>query len=252
TDEAAFVRYMNESLPERPPNLARIVALNKAAAPMTIPDPQPLNPEDVEHVLGGGTLALDVRSPGNFATGHIPGAVAISVAGSQFPTRAGMVLPPAAQLVLIADDTTQAVASVRVLAVAGFTAIAGYLEGGMSAWQESGRPVELLRAVSVQSLREALQDGTSNQVIDVRDHSEWEEGHIAGARNIPFQAIPEQAATLDRTRRFYLICGSGERSTIAASLLQPRGFTVAGVLGGMDAWNAAGFPNQMGTDVRRE
>jgi glyoxylase-like metal-dependent hydrolase (beta-lactamase superfamily II)/rhodanese-related sulfurtransferase len=245
TDKAAFVRYMNESLPERPPNLARIVALNKAAAPPQIAEPQPLAPADVERLLGEGALALDVRLPKNFARGHIAGAVAVALHGSQFPNRAGMVLPPMARLILVTDDAPQVATTVRALAVAGFTTVAGYLDGGMSAWQASGRPVELLREVSVQSLREEMRDEAPMQLVDVRDHGEWEEGHIDGARNIPFQTIPEQAATLDRAQQVYLICGSGERSTIAASLLQPRGFTVTAISGGMDAWSAAGFPQKL-------
>src|SRR5262249_5321304 len=150
------------------------------------------------------------------------GAVAIALSGSQFPNRAGMVLSPTAQIVLIADDAAQAASATHSLAVAGFSAIAGYLEGGMRRWQESGHQVETLPEVSVQSLREELEADTPIQVVDVREPSEWGEGHIDGARNIPFQAILEQAETLDSARQVYLICGGGERSTIAASLLQPH------------------------------
>ncbi len=249
TDEGEFVLYMNESLPERPPNLARIVELNKSAAPTAIAAPQPLTPEDVERFLGEGALALDVRSPQEFTAGHVASAAAIPLSGSQFPNRAGLTLSLTTPLVLIAADAAQAFAATHSLAVAGFTTVAGYLEGGMRQWQASGRSVETLPEVSVQSLHEELEGSTPIQVVDVREHSEWEEGHIDGARNIPFQAIVAQAETLDSARQVYLICGGGERSTLAASLLQPRGFSVVGVSGGMDAWRAAGFPRQRGTNV---
>lgn len=248
-NEADFVRYMNESLPERPPNLARIVALNKAAMPVEIAEPQPLAPVDVERALSEGAVALDVRSPRRFAVGHIPGAVAVALHGSQFPTRAGMVLAPEARLVLIAKDATEAASAVRALAVAGFTAIAGYLEGGMERWQASGRPVETLPEMSVERLHEEMRGNAPLQIVDVREPGEWSEGHIQGARNIPFQAIPSQAETLDRTRPVYTICASGPRSTIAASLLQPLGFSVTGITGGMDAWNAAGLPTRSGMET---
>jgi hydroxyacylglutathione hydrolase len=244
TEESQFVRYMNDSLPERPPNLARIVALNQATTPTQIPEPQRLAPEDAERLLGEGAVALDVRSPAAFAAGHIPGAVAVALHGSQFPNRAGMVLAPEARLVLIAQDATETAEAVSALAVVGFTAVAGYLDGGVSSWRAAGRPVESLPLVSVRALHEELLHDAPVQVVDVRERGEWQDGHIEGARHIPFQAIPGQAGTLNPNRKVYLICGSGERSTIAASLLQPHGFGVAGISGGMDAWNAAGFPTR--------
>jgi len=113
TNEGEFVLYMNESLPERPPNLARIVELNKSAAPTAIAAPQPLTPEDVERLLSEGALALDVRSPKKFATGHVPGAAAISLSGSSFPNSVGITLPATAPLVLIANNADQTLAATR-------------------------------------------------------------------------------------------------------------------------------------------
>ena len=246
TDEGAFVRYMNESLPVRPPNLGRIVALNKAADAIEVAAPQALTPDDVERLLTEGATVLDVRRPRVFARAHLPGAVAISLSGSQFPNRAGMVLPAEAHLILVATDAAEAQAAARSLAVAGFTAIAGYLDGGIDQWRESGRPVVALPEANVQQLHEAMQGDSPLQILDVREPSEWMEGHIAGSANIPFQAVPEHTEALDPTRQLYVICAGGERSTIAASLLQPRGFKVIGVSGGMGAWDAAGFPTQTG------
>ncbi|HXX77213.1 MAG TPA: rhodanese-like domain-containing protein [Ktedonobacteraceae bacterium] len=80
------------------------------------------------------------------------------------------------------------------------------------------------------------------RILDVRDQSEWEEGHIKGALHIPYYFLVERMQELDQSRPLAAICASGQRSSIACSLLQKHGFTqLFNVVGGMDAWYEAGF-----------
>jgi len=80
------------------------------------------------------------------------------------------------------------------------------------------------------------------KILDVRDKSEWEEGHIEGATHIPYYFLEQRLQELDNTQPLALICASGQRSSIACSLLQKHGFTqLFNVVGGMDAWEQAGF-----------
>jgi len=84
------------------------------------------------------------------------------------------------------------------------------------------------------------------QVLDVRMDSEWEAGHIAGARHLPLGSnMPGQLDELHLapTRPVIVVCGSGYRSSIAGSLLQQRGYQeVWNTLGGITAWQEAGLP----------
>jgi hydroxyacylglutathione hydrolase len=121
--------------------------------------------------------------------------------------------------------------------------VVGYLDGGMQAWADL--PVQKLQQVTVQTLHEQLEssrDGRSFLVLDVRDPGEWDEGHIKGAIHIPYYSVEQRLQELDRTRPMVVTCASGQRSTLACSVLQKHGFAaLSNVVGGMDAWNDAGF-----------
>ena len=109
----------------------------------------------------------------------------------------------------------------------------------MSTWQEADLPTQQLGQISVEALHSMRYD---LKILDVRDQSEWEEGHIKGARHIPYYFLVQRLQELHNTQPLAVICASGQRSTIACSLLQKHDFTqLFNVVGGMDAWDEAGF-----------
>ncbi|MEU8997442.1 MBL fold metallo-hydrolase [Streptomyces caniferus] len=74
------------------------------------------------------------------------------------------------------------------------------------------------------------------QLIDVRNPAEYEAGALPGARNIPLAGLPHRIDELDPARPVVLYCRSGNRSVIAAALLEARGFGgVCDVVGGYEA-----------------
>jgi hydroxyacylglutathione hydrolase len=241
-DEAEFVRYTTASLPERPPNMARIVELNKAAdagviAPASL---HKLTSEEVRRLSANGAIVLDVRSPAQFAAGHLPGAISVQIEGAQFPNRAGLTLPAESELVLVAQDEPEARAAATALAVIGHGRVLGILAGGTAGWAQAGYTLATLPRLTVPELRRALDGANAPLVLDVREPSEWSEGHIAGSINIPFYQVAARSATLERTRPIAIVCATGHRSAIAASVLQARGFEgVRNVVGGMAAWQAS-------------
>lgn len=243
-DRDLFVRYMTEGLPERPPNMARIVELNRGAEPPRIPEARPLSPEAVRNLIDrGGTAVLDVRSPGDFAAGHIPGAISVPLRGGQFQNRVGLVVTPEATLVLVTGSDAEAEQAVRALAVIGYDRVAGYLAGGMAAWEKLGYDYVSLPVLTVRELWERMSREPSLQVLDVREASEWAAGHIAGAVHLPFYRVAREDPPVDANHPLAVICGSGTRSAIAASLLQARGWErLFNVPGGMTAWRASGLP----------
>ena len=102
-----------------------------------------------------------------------------------------------------------------------------------------------LESLSVHDLMRRLQGPTDAQptVLDVRTQAEWQRGHIEGAMHIHTGDLLDRIDRVPRDRLVAVVCGSGYRASVAASLLKRAGYErVANVLGGMSAWNAAGLP----------
>ncbi len=243
SDKTEFVQYMNESLPERPPNMARIVRLNMSDEEIQPADLRQLSVDDITRHQADGAFLLDVRSPAEFAAGHIPGAINVYLDGGQFQNRVGLVFPPNARLVLITGSDHDAHRAVIALLVIGFTNIDGFVTGGMQRWEQSGHDYVSTADITVHDLQERLKQDEMVTVIDVRERSEWQDGHIETANNVPFYKLRAAADGLDRNRTYAMICAGGIRSMIAASVLQAEGFaSILNVEGGMDAWNSAHLP----------
>ncbi len=80
-------------------------------------------------------------------------------------------------------------------------------------------------------------------VLDVRTPQEFAAGHIEGARLIPVQDLERHLKALPKDRQIYVYCRSGRRSARAAKMLATHGFDrVENMLGGIEAWKAAGYP----------
>ncbi|HEU5423759.1 MAG TPA: MBL fold metallo-hydrolase, partial [Nitrolancea sp.] len=129
TDEPAFVAYMTQSLPQRPPNMARIVRLNQSAEPLAQPALRLLSLDQLEPLRQDGATLLDVRSAAAFAAGHLPGSFSVDLHGGQFQNRVGLAVPLDRPLVLVAETEADAEAAARALAVIGVERIAGGLVG---------------------------------------------------------------------------------------------------------------------------
>jgi hydroxyacylglutathione hydrolase len=243
TDERAFVAEATHDLPPQPPHLQQIVARNLGPLLTADPPVPQLSPADVVRHLRAGAQVLDTRASAAFGAGHIPTALNVGLHGGSFPTRAAWVLDDRRPYLLLVDPPAEQRDAVNALLAVGLDRLAGVLEGGMAAWTAANRPVETLTQIGVPALRAALQGGNAPLVLDVRDADEWAAGHIAGAIHIPFQQLQGRLAELPRDRPLAVICAGGNRSSIAASLLQRAGFApVENVRDGMDAWQEAGLP----------
>jgi hydroxyacylglutathione hydrolase len=113
----------------------------------------------------------------------------------------------------------------------------------MEAWIAEGYPVTHMRQATPSELAEELAGGHV-RVIDVRSDEEWKSGHVAGASHIMGGYLADHATTLPRTGiTLALVCSTGYRSTVAASVLERTGFAnLVNVTGGMAAWVHAGLP----------
>jgi glyoxylase-like metal-dependent hydrolase (beta-lactamase superfamily II)/rhodanese-related sulfurtransferase len=239
-----FVKLVTADLPEAPAYFSRDAALNRGGPGnlADLPEPPPLSPGEAEEKKSAGALLLDTRPSAAFGTGHVPGSIHIGLSG-QFASWAGTLLPPSAQIVLVAEDRERVAEARTRLARVGLENVVGYLDGGILAWHKSGRPLAATEQIAVDELSRRLAAGETPQVLDVRRPGEWNGGHIAQASHRPLHELEAHARELDRDSPVAIICASGFRSSIATSLLERAGFVrVTNVVGGMNAWHAANLP----------
>ena len=225
-DVAAFVAESSGISAPRPPNMERIVELNRGPFVGAQPDPLelPLPPDDVQIV--------DVRPLDVFAEGHHPGAISVPISGTRFSTKAAFVLNAGKPVVICASAAAEVTQAVRSLRSVGLLDISGYVLGGGA---------QTLELVGVEELEGLLEKGA--ELIDVREKDERDSGYIAGSRNIPYRLLALDAVDLPSDRPLVTICESGPRAGIAASLLTARGYDARAVAGGgISTWQASGRP----------
>ena len=222
-DELEFVAASAAVSAPKPPNMARLVELNRGPFVGAAPEVSELP------AAPDGAVVLDVRPADDFLAGHAPGALNVPVSGSSFATKAGFLLDPTTPVVVQAADAAEARRAVRGLRAIGFLELGGYVLGGGS---ERIDPVEL------DELEALLAAGA--ELIDVREKDERDQGYIAGSRNVPYRLLPI-CADVPTDRPVVTICESGARAGIAASILAAKGVAARPVLhGGISAWAARG------------
>jgi hydroxyacylglutathione hydrolase len=219
-DEASFVSESAGIAAPKPPNMARLVELNRgplvgaAADVAELPVPPP------------GAAVLDVRPAPDFFEGHLSGAINVPVSGTSFATKAGFLLVAGTPTVVQAATADEARRAVRGLHAVGFLDLEGYVLGGGP---------ERIEPVALDELETLLDDGA--ELIDVRERDERDDGYIAGSRNIPYRLLPVCGADVPRDRPVVTICESGARAGIAASILAAKGADARPVLdGGVSSW----------------
>lgn len=245
-DRAQFVRTMVENLPDRPQYFAYDVATNLAgAAPLSsLPDLRLLTEDEVKAAVTGGAVVIDTRSAPFFGAGHFPGSLNIGLGSSLFATWTGFFVPAGKPIVLVAGSADNARKAKLELARIGYDNVAGYIEA------DSLTHTRQLSQLGVEELHADLQRGDGPHLLDVRNPGEWNGGHIEQAKHIPLPALPARAGELNKDAPLAIICGSGYRSSIAASLLQARGFVrVQNVMGGMSAYLETGSPEWHPADL---
>jgi hydroxyacylglutathione hydrolase len=226
TDVASFVAEATTASTPRPPNMERIVELNRGPFVGAQPRPPELP------VPPDGAQVVDVRPFEAFARGHVAGALSVPVDGSRFSTKAAFVLDAERPVVVVASNEYEVERALEGLRSVALLDIPGYVLGAGS---------ETLEPVALDELDDLLADGA--ELIDVREHDERDSGYIAGSRNIPYRLLALGSSDLPEDRPLVTICESGPRAAIAASILAARGYDARPVAqGGVDDWRDAGRP----------
>ncbi len=224
-DEDAFVETLTAEQTPQPPNFERIVELNRGpllteATPLT-----PLLPQRVEKLVGAGALLIDGRDQREFDAAHVPGSINVTMNQTGVGTRAAWMVDPESEVLVTADGDEEARRMIPLLEAVGFRRIRGFLAGGLNAWRAADLETRMTPALDIPGLAEKLRKDEVI-VLDVRSAAEWEAGHVDGSIHVPYQqlrdGIPDEVRNAD-SRPLAVICGSGVRSALAASLLRRSG-----------------------------
>ncbi|MEI9933867.1 MAG: MBL fold metallo-hydrolase [Ferruginibacter sp.] len=196
----------------------------------------PLTIEEVKNKIKEDIILLDTRPADIFINGFIPGSIFIGLDG-RFAEWAGSLLPFDRELILVTEPGKEEETVVR-LARVGFSKVEGYLEGGFDAWKNADNEVDLIIDIEVDELAMDIPFDPNMRIIDVRRETEFAEGHIKTATNIPLEEMTDilRIAELDNDQNLYIHCQSGYRGVIASSLIKRQGIhNLRHVIGGWDA-----------------
>lgn len=244
-----FVRRKVEEQLPRPPSFSWIEQLNLRSPPEAASalDVAALDPAEFDRASQAGALVFDTRPPEAFSGGHLPGALGLWLAG--LPLYAGWLAERDTRVLLVTASPDDVETAAQALRRIGIDRVEGFLAGGVEAWRNGGRPISTLRTTWARAVHSRLD---RLQVLDVREASEFHQGHIPGARHIYVGELPGrwQQLRLDPRQPVVVTCSVGNRANLAASLLLRAGFAqVENLLGGMTAWKALRLPLEPAADA---
>ena len=217
-DEDEFVEEALAGLGPQPPNFHAIVDLNRGPLLTAGVELVPLTCRQVESRHAAGALVVDVRTDRQFDDAHIPGALSIPMLYAGFGSRLAWLADRGQDVVLVGRDDEDGRDAGRLAEAVGIRRLTGFLHGGMTSWRQERRPVARIERVPVRDL-----PGLDAQVLDVRERSEWDAGHLDGSVHTPWHDIAGVPEGLDPDRPIAVVCASGQRSAVGASLLARAG-----------------------------
>lgn len=236
-----FKKDILSNLPMRPQSFSHIIATNLKGAPLLplCEDGAPsLSVPQVEELAGQGAVLLDLREMLSFAAAHVPGSINVDASSPPAPNWIGTVVAPSSRLVLILNNNGEYRDRLTELRRIGYDNVAGYLDGGIQAWMNAGKDINNIRFISPGELKQKLAGAKPPRVLDVRTAKEREGKKIDVSQHLPFdKLLADTTCPAGKDEESVVVCLSGYRSAIAASLLQARGCSNLSVLaGGMGAY----------------
>ena len=232
----AFVEAMVSNLPDRPIffRLSPFVNLKGARALADIPKPQRTEADAMQGQYSGA-LVLDTRTPEAYGAAHLEGSLNVGLQLPVFSTWVGTFVRPEQPLVLVVEHPDEADKAWLELARIGYEQAAAYLIADPEAWRAAGLRVREVPQIEVCCVDQWVKEG--RKLLDVRTPAEWNAGRVEGATSVPLAKLPERLAEVP-LGPLAVMCGSGYRSSLAASFLERAGRTsLVNVSGGWSAYS---------------
>lgn len=202
-------------------------AINKQGAPLLGRHPDPpkkLKADDVATLKESGAAVIDIRRGREYDRGHIPGSYSVSLLpGEAFSAWVGWLIARDRKIVLVGGSDQLHKEAQTQLHRIGFDNVAGALDGGIEAWEASGRTLSEFETATIEDMGRWIISGEEVTVVDARDDHEWGSGHVPGAVHMYVPDVPHHAHDLPKDSPVAVHCGVGYRAGIAASLLEQAG-----------------------------
>lgn len=192
--------------------------------------------QEFKNLISQDILILDTRHEAEFVNGHIPSSVNIGLS-ERFVEWAGSLLPSDSPILLVTEPGKEK-ETITHLVKTGFNKVQGYLDGGYETWKNAGEKFDLIIEVEPDELLMDMSFDKNLIVLDVRNETEFADGHLPAAINLPLDQMndPASIGNIEDHHNLYLHCSNGYRSVIASSLLKRQGIhNLRNVVGG---WNA--------------
>jgi rhodanese-related sulfurtransferase/glyoxylase-like metal-dependent hydrolase (beta-lactamase superfamily II) len=239
-DEDAFVEELLGSLGSFPPYFRRLAEVNRRG-PALVGEGDELSRltvADVARLQASGAEVVDVRPATDFGAGHVPGSLSIPLRPA-FVTWLGWLVDSGTPVVVVLGSDQEAAEVLWQSRKIGADLV-GELDGGVAAWQASGRPTGRIPILEPREL-------AGRSVLDVRQSDEFEAGHLTGARHLELGEVRAEAESIP-SGPTAVMCGHHDRAMGAASLLVRAGHADVAVLtGGPHGWaDATGEPLAVG------
>lgn len=224
-DEDDFVEQLVRSHGSFPPYFLRLGEENRTGPSVLERGPalEAVAPEAAAGLVASGATIVDIRGVDSYAASHPIGAVSIPLRPG-FASWLGWLTASDRPLLMLRDEDQDLDEAVWQALKIGYEKIAGEISGGIDAWASAGLPTTsfpLLEADDAAGLR----------VLDIRQASEFEAGHLPGAVHIELGSLAAIAPGL-ADEPTIVMCGHGERAAGAVSILEAAGLRQLAILAG--------------------
>jgi hydroxyacylglutathione hydrolase len=248
-DEDSFLRQQLANVMRWPAYYRYMAALNRAGPPLLGRRPEPvlLTVEELERRAHLGAWVIDGRDRNAFAAGHVPGSINVEL-NEAFASYVGWLVPLGEPIALILPDPlAESVeeAMLQLLRI-GYEAIDGVLAGGIEAWESAGRPMRSYPVASMKELyEERVEAGRPIAVLDVRQPMEWrDDGELPDSVRVFVPDLPDRLGEFGENEEHWVVCTTGHRAAIGASILDRAGIPVrlvskGGTVGWIERFQAA-------------
>jgi hydroxyacylglutathione hydrolase len=207
-----------------------------------------LSIDEFKNIAKEDVIILDTRHASIFTHGFVPNSIFIGLEG-RYAEWAGSLLPFNKKIILVTEPGKEEESVIRLSRV-GFDKMVGYLDGGFEAWKNAGEKIDMIVDVEPDELIMDLPHDPNITVLDVRKETEFADGHLVDASNLPLAEMTDVTllAQFEENENIYVHCAGGYRSVIAASILKKEGIhNIRNVLGG---W--AKIKEEEGAKIKKE
>lgn len=234
-----FIKLVAADQPEVPAYFPKSASKNlEGSTPLSeLPKPQAFSSEEIADFDG---VVIDIRKNFEYGAAHVPNSINIGL-GGQFASWAGTMIPIGTNLAIVADTQEQVDEAFMRLARVGHETVKGFIL--IDDYTGETKTVE---QVPVEKVSELIQTEKHVQFVDVRRVAEHNNGHAVQTLNIPLDKLSKELDNLDPNLPTYVICQSGYRSSLGASILENAGFSnIYNVTGGTEGWIKAGLDTEV-------